>query len=230
MKKILALVLTLVLLTSLLPAGASGSGSTYATARTSLADADDGQWNNIERACWSLNQTRVYYGETFSFNEVVGPRTKANGYVSAINGRGAKVAGGGVSQVATTLYLALLDLKVDGITFGKIKTYDEDFTGSYVDDGALAVVTDYKSGHDLSFTNLASRPLLIEAWISNGYLYCTVATSSSGGSLWGDDVIWGATLLSKATIYCGNNSAILTNVEQAANSIYDVRDMLTLDW
>ena len=39
----------------------------------------------------------VASGATFSFNDTVGPRTKAEGYVKALNDRGAKVMGGGVS-------------------------------------------------------------------------------------------------------------------------------------
>ncbi len=50
------------------------------------------------------------YGDVFSFNDIVGDRTSARGYKTAVNGRGVKAMGGGVAQVATTLYLALQKL------------------------------------------------------------------------------------------------------------------------
>ncbi|PIF01714.1 MAG: hypothetical protein CR979_02100 [Propionibacterium sp.] len=66
--------------------------------------------NNLPRATRALNGTVVKPGETFSFNQIVGQRTAARGYMAggAICGgnRLCKQLGGGVSQVATTTYNA----------------------------------------------------------------------------------------------------------------------------
>ncbi|MCK2236422.1 MULTISPECIES: VanW family protein [unclassified Crossiella] len=69
--------------------------------------ADSGQ--NIRRAAEQINGAVVKPGETFSLNGRTGPRTAATGYVEAgilehgLPGRG---VGGGVSQMATTIYNA----------------------------------------------------------------------------------------------------------------------------
>ena len=64
---------------------------------------------NIKRAAAQIDGTLVGPGETFSLNAATNPRTAATGYVEAgiiENGRPARGMGGGVSQVATTLYNA----------------------------------------------------------------------------------------------------------------------------
>ncbi|MCW2788208.1 MAG: hypothetical protein JWQ91_2221 [Aeromicrobium sp.] len=64
---------------------------------------------NQGRAADLINGTIIKPGETFSFNSVVGERTEANGFVTGtvINGGVFREElGGGVSQVATTMYNA----------------------------------------------------------------------------------------------------------------------------
>ena len=70
-----------------------------------------GRCNNIEIATSSLNGTLIMPGETFSFNDVVGPRTVERGYQEAGTYVGNKVEpgiGGGICQVSTTLYRAAM--------------------------------------------------------------------------------------------------------------------------
>lgn len=144
----LCLALALVLVWNLLPAGGFAEGG---RANTPLDGASEGQRGNIELAAKALDGAIVKKGETFSFNEAVGPRSKENGYVSAVNGRGAKKLGGGVSQVATTLYLALK--RLEGIQYLQKQTYGNQFAGGYVESGYDAVVTDYKKDIDFRFVN-----------------------------------------------------------------------------
>lgn len=64
---------------------------------------------NIRRAAQQIDGTVVAPGETFSLNAATNPRNAAAGYVEAgiiENGRPATGIGGGVSQLATTLYNA----------------------------------------------------------------------------------------------------------------------------
>ncbi|NYI71937.1 vancomycin resistance protein YoaR [Naumannella cuiyingiana] len=64
---------------------------------------------NIGRAAEVLTGVLIKPDETFSFNETVGERTTANGFVEGTiisNGRFVKETGGGVSQSVTTLYNA----------------------------------------------------------------------------------------------------------------------------
>ena len=64
---------------------------------------------NIQRAAEMLDGFILGAGETFSLNAVLGPRTSEAGYVLAPQieeGKLKDAVGGGVSQVATTLYNA----------------------------------------------------------------------------------------------------------------------------
>ena len=66
---------------------------------------------NIRLMASEVNGTVVMPGETFSIDELIGPRISAKGYVPApylINGEGACCAvGGGVSQFGTTIHNAV---------------------------------------------------------------------------------------------------------------------------
>lgn len=69
--------------------------------------ADSGR--NIRRAAEQVNGTVVEPGETFSLNAVTNPRDASNGYVEAgiiEDGHPSRGVGGGVSQMATTLFNA----------------------------------------------------------------------------------------------------------------------------
>ena len=214
-KRILALVLVLSLLalTALPAALAEKSYSGY----TSLADASQGQRDNVLLAVEALDGVEVEKGETFSFNETVGPRTRARGYVSAENGRGVKVTGGGVGQVATTLYLALLQIP-SGVEFEELSTYGQRFTGDYVSDGDRAVVTDYSGGTDFQFCNYSSD-MRIEMWVSGSGLYCTVTLEDDADDWFDDDDDDKRTI--SARIPWTGGSKTLNNIELAAGSIYD---------
>jgi vancomycin resistance protein YoaR len=64
---------------------------------------------NIKRAAALLDGTIIPPGRTFSLNAALGKRTEAKGFVSApqiFNGRFEEAVGGGISQVATTLFNA----------------------------------------------------------------------------------------------------------------------------
>ncbi|KWX57049.1 VanW family protein [Mycobacterium sp. NAZ190054] len=64
---------------------------------------------NIKRAAGVIDGVVVAPGETFSLNGATNPRNAANGYVEAgiiLHGRPDRGVGGGVSQVATTLFNA----------------------------------------------------------------------------------------------------------------------------
>lgn len=64
---------------------------------------------NIKRAAALLDGTIIKAGAVFSLNAALGKRTEAKGFVSApqiFNGRFEDAVGGGISQVATTLFNA----------------------------------------------------------------------------------------------------------------------------
>lgn len=128
--------------------------------------------HNIELAASHINGVTLRYGEQFSFNDVVGPRTKAYGYQTAPNGRGAKVTGGGVAQVASTLYLALKELG-DCVEIDRYSTYGGNFTGNYVSSSSDAILVDYAAGIDFCFTCMVNA-LTIDMWTTDDALRCAI--------------------------------------------------------
>ena len=226
MRKMILWLLTLSLLLSVRACPAALAAES-ASARTSLSGSSENKLNNIHLAMGAVNGMRVAYGETFSFNDVVGARTQARGYRSAANGRGVNVTGGGVSQVATTLYLALLEVQ-GSVRFDELSTYGGRFKEKYVSDGSLAVITDYSAGTDFRFTNYASD-MLIEMWTNGSYLYCDITLgdgASEGG--WFDGWITpeptaqpAVTQTIAAGIPFGDDEETAHNVRLAAGSIYD---------
>ena len=212
MKRLLATLLAAALLMGMAACPAALAAGT-ANARTPMASAGEGTRNNMIKAAEAINGTRLAKGEIFSFNETVGPRTKAQGYVTGKNGRGAKVTGGGVAQAAATLYLALLQIPGD-IRFDEVSTYGNRFTGDYVSDGDLAVITDYSAGTDFRFTNKGDD-LEIEMWVAGGNLYCSITQEDDD---WFDDEDDDAL---SARIPWGDEDGILNNIELAAESVYD---------
>ena len=151
----------------------SDGGASTGYGETPVNQATISQLTNIYLAAEAIDGYEIGYGERFSFNEVVGERSAENGYQIAANGRGARVRGGGVSQVATTLLLAVEDF--DWMVLEDYTAYGSRFTGNYVDDGALAVITDYKAGYDLAFESLYPGSVTIEAWVSGDAL-CVALT------------------------------------------------------
>lgn len=182
LNKILAWVLAMVLvLCAAAPAMAEGTyyyDDYVAYAETMIFDKSMSYVNNLALAVEALNGVEVNYGETFSFNEIIGPRTQQNGYRIAKNGRGARVRGGGVSQLATTLNLAIQDYGL--IQADYYHTYGDRFTGGYVYSGSLAVITDYNSDYDYTFTNYCADTLVIEAWLEEDFVCIALSTYDDG--------------------------------------------------
>ncbi len=120
--------------------------------------ANEYRCSNIRLAVKSLNGVTVQAGEKFSFNEIVGPRTVERGYKTAkviSNGVYVDGVGGGVCQVSTTLYNALLLSELVP------SACQHSLVSSYVEAGFDAMVSD--SGADLTFVNDTGAPLYISA-------------------------------------------------------------------
>lgn len=128
---------------------------------TSFYNSGANRCHNIARASDSLNGITVGKGETFSFNRTVGDRTQANGYKTSkviLDGNYTEGVGGGVCQVSTTLYNALL---VAGFI---PKAVQHSLVSSYVKAGFDAMVS-YGSA-DLTFVNVTDHPVYISAKVS----------------------------------------------------------------
>ncbi len=174
MKRLTVAFVLLALLLAALPI--ASADSTSVTASTSLYACSSAQKHNITLAVSSLSYITLEYGDSFSFNDLVGPREAAYGYLPALNGRGVSVVGGGVAQVASTLYLALL--QVDDIAYSSLYFYGDKFTGSYVSDGYYAVLTDYKQGIDFAFTSYFNGTMSIFLWEDGLDVTCLILLDS----------------------------------------------------
>ena len=218
MRKFIAVVLIFAMALCALPAMGDTFSSGYSYASTPLNGASQGMLSNIARAANAIDGLYIPLGSSFSFNDTVGPRTKDYGYVKAINGRGREVYGGGVAQVATTLYLALLDYS--GIAYTDISVYGDRFTGDYVSDGEMAIVTDYSNGTDFAFEN-NEDDMVISMWIQGDELHCQIACDGDSGAGPFD----GYELISAASIELNGTEGLVSNITRAADSI----DGLVLD-
>lgn len=124
---------------------------------------------NVEKAADAINKQVVKPGGKWSFNDVVGDRTEANGWKEANGIFGGDTLtlqyGGGVCQASTTLYNALLQV------YPYIKINERSrhsIPSTYVDMGLDATVD---TNHiDLVFTNTSEHPLYIYAYYANNKL------------------------------------------------------------
>ena len=121
---------------------------------------------NLQLAAINIDNTIVMPGETFSTEKAIGPTTIENGFVSANTYVGGEVVpgiGGGVCQVASTLYNTMLRA-------GIIPTerLNHMMTVSYVPIGLDATLADNLI--DLKFVNDFDYPIVINSYASNGNL------------------------------------------------------------
>ena len=78
---------------------------------TSIATSNSGRKFNVRKALNAINGTHLSKKEKFSFNNIVGRRTADKGYKNAkiiLDGEFTEGIGGGVCQVSSTLYNAVL--------------------------------------------------------------------------------------------------------------------------
>ena len=81
------------------------------TFTTSYTTSSKARSRNVENGCRLINGITLYPGEEFSTYESIKPFTEANGYYPAgsyLNGKVVESIGGGICQVSTTLYNAVL--------------------------------------------------------------------------------------------------------------------------
>ena len=115
--------------------------------------------NNIILASASVNGLILEPGEEFSFNRIVGQRTSARGYKSAAafsNGTTVQAIGGGICQVSSTLYSAIMDSSLR-VT----ERYPHGLPVSYIPKGRDATVS--WGSLDFRFLNNTDYPLRIDA-------------------------------------------------------------------
>ncbi|MDO4547518.1 MAG: VanW family protein [Clostridia bacterium] len=130
-----------------------------ATTTTSASSSSSNRLNNLNIACKTINGLRVDPGETFSFNETLGKRTRAKGYKGApalSSGTHTSQVGGGICQVSTTLFnsVAKADMEI-------VMRYPHSIPSTYIARGLDATVN--WPNQDFRFKNTSDYPIYISA-------------------------------------------------------------------
>ncbi|MBQ8591803.1 MAG: VanW family protein [Lachnospiraceae bacterium] len=126
---------------------------------------------NVSNGCALINGTTLYPGEEFSTYEAVSPFSEANGYYPAgsyLNGMVVDSLGGGICQVSTTLYNAVLLAELD-VT----ERHNHSMIVTYVDPSADAAIAE-SSGKDFRFVNNTEYPIYIEGITENRNITFTI--------------------------------------------------------
>jgi len=134
------------------------------TFTTSFKSSGAARSANVENACNLINGYTLYPGEEFSTLNEITPFSEANGYFAAasyLNGKVVDSLGGGICQVSTTLYNAVLRAELD-VT----ERYNHSMIVSYVDPAADAAIAE-SAGKDFKFVNTTDAPIYIEGVIKN---------------------------------------------------------------
>jgi vancomycin resistance protein YoaR len=130
---------------------------------------------NIRLSTKSINGLLLMPGDTFSFNDVVGQRTVARGYKEAgviINNKLDSGIGGGICQVSSTLYNAVIRANIDST-----ERRHHSLPSSYVGLGMDATVS-YGS-IDYKFKNTLQTPIYIEGFLKGKTVSFNVYSDSS---------------------------------------------------
>ncbi len=216
---------------------------------TTYVSGSWGRIRNVEIAADSINYWVLNPGESFSYNEGIGPTTAANGYHPAPSYVGGKTVddyGGGVCQVSSTLYYATLLANLEIVT-----RYCHQYAPSYIPFGCDATVYEYPI--DFVFRNNTDYPIrIVTSWygynltvtiqgtkVDDSYvemvtsiegeypyevIYREVDNLAPGVEVVEQDPYTGYTVYAWRYVYAGDGTLISSNLESVSN--YESRDMI----
>jgi len=133
----------------------------FSSYTTNISDNAD-RMTNIELASKYINGTILMPGEVFSYNKNVGPRTEERGFkeqLIPINGEMVPDPGGGVCQVAGTLYQAVLCGSPNKTDLEIVERRPHSIKSTYMEPAMDATV--YYGNIDFRFKNNRSTPVYI---------------------------------------------------------------------
>ncbi len=137
---------------------------------TDYSTSAEGRCTNVANATSLIDGTVLFPGETFSVHDTISPISLENGYAMAgayENGTVVESVGGGVCQVSSTLYNAVIRAELE-----VVERFPHSMVVSYVepsDDAAIA--GDYK---DFKFTNNSEHPIYIQGYTASKQIYFNV--------------------------------------------------------
>lgn len=141
-----------------------GSFSTFYMTET------EGRNQNVENGASKIDGALLYPGEEFSVHDSVSPFTQANGYAVGYaydNGKVIESVGGGICQVSTTLYNAVLRAELE-IT----QRAPHSMIVGYVQPAEDAAIAG--TWKDLKFVNNLEHPIYIEGYTKGDHLYFNI--------------------------------------------------------
>lgn len=141
------------------------------TFSTSYATSGSTRCANVENGSRLINGVTLYPGEEFSTLDLVTPFSEKNGYqmaASYLNGKVVDSLGGGICQVSSTLYNAVLQAELD-----VKERYNHSMVVAYVDRSADAAIAE-SSGKDFRFVNNTYYPIYIESSCKDKHVTVTV--------------------------------------------------------
>ena len=141
------------------------------TCTTSFSSSNAARTANVTNGCKLVDGVTLYPGDEFSVYNAVAPFTESNGYYMAgsyLNGKVVDSLGGGICQVSTTLYNAVLkaELKVT-------ERHNHSMIVSYVEPSADAAIAE-SAGKDFRFVNNLDHPVYIEGHTENKKITFTI--------------------------------------------------------
>ena len=125
---------------------------------------------NLKVGCEHITGTVVKPGDIFSMNNALGEQTYENGYRNAaviVNGKLEDGLAGGVCQITTTLYNAVVKAELD-----VVERRNHSLAVAYVPLGQDAAVAGNYT--DFKFKNSTEYPIYVEAYIASGKLVTNI--------------------------------------------------------
>lgn len=140
------------------------------TYTTEYGGSPYGRKINVANGASKIDGSMVYPGETFSVYKTVSPFTKETGYALAgsyENGQTVQTYGGGICQVSTTLYNAVIRAELE-----IVERFPHSMTVHYVPRSADAAIAG--THKDLKFKNTFDTPIYIEGKANGSTITFTV--------------------------------------------------------
>ncbi len=125
-----------------------------------------GRTNNLKLASSKIDGYVLMPGETFSYNEVVGPRTVEAGFQTAgvySGGKEVEGLGGGICQISSTLYNIVIKSNLE-----IVQRENHVFLPGYLPAGQDATVV--WGAIDFKFKNTRNYPVKILSTVNGGYV------------------------------------------------------------
>ena len=191
------------------------------TFSTSFSTSGSSRSANVRNGCELINGITLYPGDEFSTYVSVAPFSTANGYYMAgsyLNGQVVDSLGGGICQVSTTLYNAVLLSELE-VT----ERHNHSMIVTYVDPSADAAIAE-SSGKDFKFVNNTDAPIYIEGVTSDDkritFTIYGMETRDSGHAVRYESEVISRTYPDKEVIYASESLPIGSVSVQSAHIGY----------